>query len=66
MTTEVETSGLEMRIAALLHGIGSARLRTGERRTDAQAKALLQGGADYADLKVTITKGEGYHEANVK
>jgi len=44
---------------------GTARLRTGERRTDTAARELLKGICADAGIDAKVTKGSGYYEAVV-
>jgi len=61
-----ETDPVDVAIAARLQARGSARIRTGERRSDTVARKHLKAGADLADLSITTAKGDGYIEATVK
>lgn len=57
---------LTERIASLLTEQGWAHLRTGDRRTDAAARALVKKAAKAAGVEVTVSKGDNYVKAELK
>jgi hypothetical protein len=53
-------------ITFLLITQGSAKLRTGKRRTYKAAEKILQAAADEADIPVFVQRGNGFMEAVVE
>jgi len=62
----VERQELVERLEFLLVSQGHAQLRTGKRRTETVARALLKEAADNIGAAVTTTKGKGFVKAKSK
>ena len=61
-----EENIMERNVEFLLVTDGEARLRTGARRTEKEARTLLKEIAEGVGLEVTTAKGDGFIKATVK